>query len=90
MWAYTFTLDMAMKNLEVDTAISLQELFLASKCKFFSKWKQFYLNNDHKVMTRDVWEFFYGIVTITKGNISNYKDDGSAPPVFDKFIETLT
>ena len=40
-------------------------------------------------MTKDIWEYFYDTHIETNGDIGNYEDDGSAPPVFDEFIESL-
>ena len=63
-YAFGFATEKGFKNIEVDTACALWELFLASRCQFLKKWIKFMTEEkkELKVVTRDTWDLFYDFV----------------------------
>jgi DCN1-like protein 1/2 len=87
-FTFGFATERGFKNVEVETACALWELFLGSQCQFLKKWVSF-LNEekkDLKVITRDTWDLFYDLVKQTKGDLKNFVDDGAWPSQIDEFI----
>lgn len=65
-------------------------MFLADKCNFFEKWEKFLLKKleDKKliVLERDCYNVFYDLIEETKGDLANFLDDGTWPPLIDEFV----
>ena len=38
------------------------------------------------VVTQDTWQMLYEFIDVTKGEISNYVDDGAWPVLIDEFV----
>ena len=92
-FAFGFATEPGKKNVEIQTALALWDLFLGSRCSFLEKWKDFLCGKEDRkeliVVTKDVWELFYDLVKQTKGQIQNFEDDGAWPVIVDEFIEYL-
>jgi len=92
-FAGRFACEKGKKNLEIDWALSLQELFLGKRCKFMDPWaKLLRAKRDSGkllVLPRDTWDQFYVLVRDTKGDIKNFVDDGSWPSLFDEFVASM-
>jgi len=43
--------------------------------------------NEIKVITRDTWDLFWDLNKQTRGNMSNFEDDGAWPSIIDEFVE---
>jgi|LauGreDrversion4_2_1035121.scaffolds.fasta_scaffold111866_1 hypothetical protein len=39
-----------------------------------------------QAVTKDTWDMFYEMIEQTKGEIQNFIDDGTWPPIIDQFI----
>ena len=93
MWTHKFGADTGMKNLNIEVAIALWEMFLGSKCGFLQSWCAFIRGKAEsaglKVVTSDVWSQFIGLQEQTQGDIKKFEDDGCWPPLFDEYFETL-
>ena len=78
------------KNLAIEFALEVQRMFLADKCRFFEQWNEFLMEklNQGKmiVLERDCYNMFYELVDQTNGDLANFVDDGTWPPLFDEFI----
>ena len=63
-FTFGFATEKGYKNVEVETACALWELFLGKKCQFLEKWIKFMTveKKDLKVVTRDTWDLFYDLV----------------------------
>ena len=63
-FTFGFATERGYKNVEVETACALWELFLGKRCQFLEKWIKFLTEEkkDNKVITRDTWELFYDLV----------------------------
>lgn len=89
-FAGRYAVEKGKKNLEIDWAIMLLELFLSDKCKFLDKWAKFLREKQTQgkllVVPRDTWDLFYVLVRDTKGELTNFVDDGSWPSLFDEFV----
>lgn len=63
-FTFGFATEKGFKNVEVETACALWQLFLGKKCSFLGKWIKFLTEEkkDLKVVTRDTWDLFYDLV----------------------------
>ena len=64
--AFGFNLETGKKNLPIEIASMLWDLFIPeSKCKFMAQWKTFLSEKEKKgeliVITRDNWDLFYDL-----------------------------
>lgn len=90
-YAFNFATEKGFKNVEVETACALWELFLGKKCQFLGKWIQFIQEEkkELKVITQDCWDLFYDLVKQTDGDIKKFVDDGAWPSMVDEFVAYL-
>ena len=76
--------------MDVDLACDIWSLLLSKKCSFLDKWIQFVNGKKERgeilVITKDTWDLFYDLVKQTRGNISNFEDDGAWPSMIDDFV----
>ena len=90
MYKYVFNFARAKsyKNLQIDMAIDLWEVLIANKCRFFADWVEFLRTEkkDQQAVPKDTWDMFLEVVDSTKGDIANFVDDGTWPPIIDQFI----
>lgn len=63
-YAFGFATERGFKNVEVETACALWQLFLHDRCSYLDKWCKFLTEEkkDLKVVTRDTWDLFYDLV----------------------------
>ena len=92
--AFGFNLETGKKNLPIEIACMLWDLFIPpSKCGFINDWKEFLQDKEKKgemiVVTRDNWDLFFELNKQTGGNLANFEDDGGWPTTFDDFIEYM-
>lgn len=87
-YTFGFATEKGFKNVEVETACALWELFLGKRCTFLPQWIKFLTEEkkDLKVITRDTWDLFFDLVKQTKGDLKNFVDDGAWPSQIDEFI----
>ncbi len=85
---YNFARDKSKKNMQVEMAIDLWELLLSSKCKFLLKWVDFLQSEkkDQVAIPADTWNMLLELIDATKGDLVNFQDDGTWPPIIDQFI----
>lgn len=90
MYKFTFNYarDKAFKNMQIDLAIDLWETLLGQRAKFFSDWVEFLRTEkkDQQVATKDTWDMFYELIDQTRGELTNFQDDGTWPPIIDAFV----
>lgn len=88
-FAFDFSRDQGFKNIPIESAIALWELFLTGKCKFLKQWIDFFQieKKDQTVVQKDTWNMLYELVEQTKGDFGNYVDDGAWPVLIDQFNE---
>ena len=87
-YTYGFALQRGMKQIEMESACALWEMFLNDRCGFVGEWILF-LQTEKKnlnAVTKDTWDLFYDLVKQTKGDIKNFVDDGAWPSLVDAFI----
>lgn len=87
-YSFAFAAVKGFKNVQMDMACSLWELFLSKQCSFLKQWITF-LEVEKKellVITRDTWDLFFDLVKQTKGDLKNFVDDGAWPSIIDEFI----
>ena len=92
--AFGFNIEPPSKNIGIDIAIALWDLFITEQqCQFMGKWKQFLEKKNEKgellAITRDNWDLFYELHEQTGGDLRNFEDDGGWPTLFDEFIEFM-
>jgi len=65
LFSHAFAVEFGKKNLEIETANALWQLFLGSRCDFLDKWQKFLEVKLEKkellVVSLDVWEQFFGL-----------------------------
>jgi len=90
-YSFNFAQEKGKKNVDVELACDLWDLLIGSKCGFLEKWKAFCMGkferNEIKVITRDTWDLFWDLNKQTRGNMSNFEDDGAWPSIIDEFVE---
>ena len=92
--AFGFSVEPPSKNVSIDIACALWDLFITEQqCQFMGKWKQFLEQKNQKgellAITRDNWDLFYELNKMTGGDLANFEDDGGWPTLFDEFIEFM-
>lgn len=87
-YVYNYARDKSKKNMQVEMAIDLWELLLASKCSFLPIWVEFLQTEkrDQVAIPADTWNMLLELIDGTKGNLANFVDDGTWPPIIDQFI----
>lgn len=87
-FVFNYARDKAYKNLQIDLAIDLWELLVGGRAKFYGDWVEFLRTEkkDQLVITKDTWDMFYEMIEMTKGDIANFVDDGTWPPIIDAFV----
>ena len=93
-YAFSFAQEKGKRNVEVELACALWDLLIGSqKCGFLEKWKAFLQakveRNEILVVTKDTWDLFYDLNQQTRGNISNFEDDGCWPTMIDEFVASV-
>lgn len=85
---YHFARDKSNKNMQTDMAVDLWELLLSGRCRFLASWIEFLHGDkkDIKAVPKDTWDMLYELVETTKGDLANFVDDNSWPPIIDQFI----
>ena len=75
--------------MSIETAIGLWELLLSDKCKFLKDWIEFLTTEkkDQLVVCKDTWNMILELNEQTRGDFSNYVDDGAWPVMIDQFNE---
>lgn len=97
---YNFTLMFAVrlvspgkKVLPIDAAISMWEILIGSRCKFFTQWGTFLkameAKNSQFAINQDNWNLFLQLVDQTGGTWVNFEDDGSWSTLIDEFGEHM-
>lgn len=84
-YVYNFARDKSKKNMQVELAIDLWELLLSSKCKFLVDWIEFLQTEkkDQIAIPADTWNMLLELIDSTKGDLDNFVDDGTWPPIID-------
>ena len=91
-FVFDFARDKTFKNLQVEMAFDLWELLIGAKARFLKDWVQFLQaeKTDQKVVTKDTWNMLLELVEQTRGDLANFVDDGTWPPLIDQFVEYHT
>lgn len=88
-YVYNYARDKSKKNMQVEMAVDLWELLLAPRCSFLPLWVDFLQTEkkDQVAIPADTWNMLLELVDGTKGDLANFVDDGTWPPIIDQFIE---
>lgn len=87
-YVYNFARDKSKKNMSIEMAIDLWELLVASKCQFLVDWVEFLQTElkDQVVIPADSWNMFLELIDTVRGDMRQFVDDGSWPPIIDQFV----
>jgi len=89
-YTFNFAKDPGARNLNFDSARALWEILLKDRFPFIEQWLDFIDNSANKNdITKDTWNMLLEFHLVTKGNLSNYVDDGAWPVMIDEFVEHL-
>jgi hypothetical protein len=63
-YVFDFAKEPGFKNLSTETAVSLWELLLSSRCKFLQDWIEFMSieKKDMLVIPKDTWTMLYELI----------------------------
>ena len=93
-FVFGFACEKGFKSVEIESACALWPMLIGNRCKFLDKWIKFIEGKAEKkeitVMTRDTWDLFLDLTVQTKGQWSNFEDDGAWPVLIDQFNEYMS
>ena len=87
MYAFEINQESGFKNIDIDVANAIWDLFYGKTCKFLGVWKQFLVSIKQEIVKRDVWDMFFMINRDTNGDMKNFEDDGTWASTIDEFVE---
>jgi len=89
-YTFRFAKDPGARNLKFEMAIPLWEIILKDKFPYLKDWLEFLDKHPNKSdITKDSWEMLLEFNLQTKGDLSNFVDDGAWPSIIDEFVEHL-
>jgi len=59
---------------------------LDQKWSLFGKWEEWWPNNSHKVVSKDVWSMLLRFIEQVGNDPKNYNEDGCWPTAIDDFV----
>jgi len=89
-YTFNFAKDPGARNLNFESAKALWEVLLKGRFPFFQQWMEFLEQSGNKSdIPKDTWNMLWEFHLTTRGNLSNYVDDGAWPVMIDEFVEYL-
>eukprot|EP00698_Gefionella_okellyi_P003188 TRINITY_DN12983_c0_g1_i1.p1 TRINITY_DN12983_c0_g1~~TRINITY_DN12983_c0_g1_i1.p1 ORF type:complete len:251 (+),score=31.11 TRINITY_DN12983_c0_g1_i1:124-876(+) len=90
LWLFDFAKEEGKKVVDLEMAINLWGLVLATRFPYLQKWIDFLQSRPGvKAISRDIWSLLPDFARSIGDDLANYDDEGAWPLLLDEFVEYL-